>query len=259
MQGIPADAAISENGAGQFEINMRHVDDPLRAADDAVLFKRLVRGIARKHGFAATFMAKPYGDLAGSGFHVHFSLVDENGVNVFDNGGEEGTPLMLNAVAGLLATMQQNTLTFAPHENSYRRLLPGAHAPTNVAWGYENRTAAIRIPGGDHRARRIEHRVAGADANPYLVLTSILGGALLGIEQDMQPVAPITGDAYTMKLDNLPLDWATAIDAFRKGPDVPGLFSARLQTMMVECKTQELRKFARQVTHFEYDTYLEIV
>ncbi len=259
LQGIPADAAISENGAGQFEINMRHVDDPLRAADDAVLFKRLVRGIARKHGFAATFMAKPYGDLAGSGFHVHFSLVDENGVNVFDNGGEEGTPLMLNAVAGLLATMQQNTLTFAPHENSYRRLLPGAHAPTNVAWGYENRTAAIRIPGGDHRARRIEHRVAGADANPYLVLTSILGGALLGIEQDMQPVAPITGDAYTMKLDNLPLDWATAIDAFRKGPDVPGLFSARLQTMMVECKTQELRKFARQVTHFEYDTYLEIV
>ncbi|MFG6595021.1 glutamine synthetase family protein [Sulfitobacter sp. 1A13368] len=259
LQGIPADAAISENGAGQFEINMRHVDDPLRAADDAVLFKRLVRGIARKHGFAATFMAKPYGDLAGSGFHVHFSLVDENGVNVFDNGGEEGTPLMLNAVAGLLATMQQNTLTFAPHENSYRRLLPGAHAPTNVAWGYENRTAAIRIPGGDPKARRIEHRVAGADANPYLVLTSILGGALLGIEQDMQPVAPITGDAYTMKLDNLPLDWATAIDAFRKGPDVPGLFSARLQTMMVECKTQELRKFARQVTHFEYDTYLEIV
>ncbi|MFG6531295.1 MULTISPECIES: glutamine synthetase family protein [unclassified Sulfitobacter] len=259
LQGIPADAAISENGAGQFEINMRHVDDPLRAADDAVLFKRLVRGIARKHGFAATFMAKPYGDLAGSGFHVHFSLVDGNGVNVFDNGGEEGTALMLNAVAGLLATMQQNTLTFAPHENSYRRLLPGAHAPTNVAWGYENRTAAIRIPGGDPKARRIEHRVAGADANPYLVLTSILGGALLGIEQDMQPVAPITGDAYTMKLDNLPLDWATAIDAFRKGPDVPGLFSARLQTMMVECKTQELRKFARQVTHFEYDTYLEIV
>lgn len=259
LQGIPADAAISENGAGQFEINMRHVDDPLRAADDAVLFKRLVRGIARKHGFAATFMAKPYGDLAGSGFHVHFSLVDENGVNVFDNGGDEGTSLMLNAVAGLLATMQQNTLTFAPHENSYRRLLPGAHAPTNVAWGYENRTAAIRIPGGDSKARRIEHRVAGADANPYLVLTSILGGALLGIEQDMQPVAPITGDAYTMKLDNLPLDWATAIDAFRKGPDVPGIFSSRLQTMMVECKTQELRKFARQVTHFEYDTYLEIV
>jgi glutamine synthetase len=259
LQGIPADAAISENGAGQFEINMRHVADPLRAADDAVLFKRLVRGIARKHDFAATFMAKPYGDLSGSGFHAHFSLIDEDGVNVFDNGGDEGTSLMLNAVAGLLATMQQNTLTFAPHENSYRRLLPGAHAPTNVAWGYENRTAAIRIPGGSPKARRIEHRVAGADANPYLVLAAILGGALLGIERNMQPAPPITGDAYAMKLDNLPLDWATAIDAFRKGADVPTIFSRRLQTMLVECKMQELRKFARHVTNFEFETYLEVV
>ncbi|MBI6628922.1 glutamine synthetase family protein [Pontibaca salina] len=259
LQGIPADTAISENGAGQFEVNMRHIADPLRAADDAVLFKRLVRGIARKHGFAATFMAKPYGHLSGSGFHAHFSLIDKNGVNVFDDGSDQGARLMRNAVAGMLATMQENTLTFAPHENSYRRLLPGAHAPINVAWGYENRTAAIRIPGGDPKARRIEHRVAGADANPYLALSSILGGALIGIENDMQPAAPISGDAYAMKLENLPLDWATAIDAFRKGGHVPNIFSRRLQTMMVECKTQELRKFARHVTGLEYDSYLEIV
>ncbi|MGH1330664.1 MAG: glutamine synthetase family protein [Paracoccaceae bacterium] len=258
-QGIPADAAISENGAGQFEINMMHVADPLQAADDAVLFKRLVRGIARKHGLAATFMAKPYGERSGSGFHVHFSLVDENGANVFDNGGEEGTPLMLNAVAGLLETMQENTLTFAPHENSYRRLLPGAHAPTSVAWGYENRTAAIRIPGGNHKARRIEHRVAGADANPYLVVASILGGALIGIEENLQPAAPIEGDAYSLKLDNLPLDWATAIQAFNRGHHVQTIFSKRLQTMLVECKTQELKRFARHVTDFEYHSYLEIV
>lgn len=258
-QGIPADAAISENGAGQFEINMVHVADALKAADDAVLFKRLVRGIARKHGLAATFMAKPYGDRSGSGFHVHFSLVNEAGENLFDNGGEEGTPLMLNAVAGLLATMQENTLTFAPHENSYRRLLPGAHAPTSVAWGYENRTAAIRIPGGSAKARRIEHRVAGADANPYLVLASILGGALIGIEAEMEPVAPISGDAYSMKLDHLPLDWATAIDAFRRGARVQNIYSKRLQTMLVESKTQELQRFARHVTDFEYDSYLEVV
>ncbi|SEK60249.1 glutamate--putrescine ligase [Roseovarius nanhaiticus] len=259
LQGIPADAAISENGAGQFEINMMHVADPLRAADDAVLFKRLVRGVARKHGFAATFMAKPYGNRSGSGFHVHFSLVDENGVNVFDNGGEAGTDLMRFAVGGLMETMQENTLTFAPHENSYRRIMPGSHAPTSVAWGYENRTAAIRIPGGSPKARRIEHRVAGADANPYLVLASILGGALLGIEQKLEPAAPITGDAYSMKLETLPLDWATAIDAFRKGRHVPEIFSKRLQTMMVECKSQELRTFARAVTDLEYHSYLEIV
>lgn len=180
-------------------------------------------------------------------------------MNVFDNGGPEGTPLMLNAVAGLMATMHENTLTFAPHENSYRRLLPGAHAPTTVAWGYENRTAAIRIPGGNHKARRIEHRVAGADANPYLVLASILGGALIGIQNNMQPAAPISGDAYSMRLTNLPLDWATAIDAFRRGAHVQETFSKRLQTMLVECKLQELRTFARNVTAFEYHSYLEVV
>lgn len=259
QQGIPADAAISENGAGQFEINLLHVDDPLKAADDAVLFKRLVRGVARKHGFAATFMAKPYGDRAGSGFHVHFSMLDNDGNNVFDNGGEEGTPLMLNAVAGLLATMEENSLTFAPHENSYRRLMPGAHAPTGVAWGYENRTAAIRIPGGSHKARRIEHRVAGADANPYLVLTSILGGALLGIENEMTPSPAIVGDAYSLDLPHLALDWASAIEAFDEGKHVADVFSAQLQNMLVECKTQELKRFARQVTDFEYHSYLEVV
>lgn len=258
-QGIPADAAISENGAGQFEINMVHVADALKAADDAVLFKRLVRGIARKHGLAATFMAKPYGERAGSGLHVHFSLENEAGENLFDNGTDEGAPLMRNAVAGLLATMQENTLVFAPHENSYRRLLPGAHAPTSVAWGYENRTAAIRIPGGSPKARRIEHRVAGADTNPYLVLASILGGAFIGIEGEMEPEKPISGDAYSMKLDHLPLDWATAIEAFRRGRNIQNVYSKRLQTMLVESKTQELKRFARQVTDFEYDTYLEVV
>ncbi len=259
QQGIQADAAISENGAGQFEINMMHIDDPLKAADDAVLFKRLVRGVARKHGFAATFMAKPYGDRAGSGFHVHFSLLNEKGENVFDNGGEEGTLVMMNAVAGLLATMWENSLIFAPHENSYRRLLPGAHAPTGIAWGYENRTTAIRIPGGSHKARRIEHRVAGADANPYLVLASILGAALTGIEQKMVPAAAITGDAYSLDIPQLPRDWAGAIDAFRTGSHVPTIFSEQLQTMLVECKTQELKKFTRHVSDFEYRSYLEVV
>lgn len=259
LQGIPADAAISENGAGQFEINMTHVDDPLRAADDAVLFKRIVRGISRRHGIAATFMAKPYGFRSGSGFHVHFSLIDKDGVNVFDNGGNEGSELLLNAVAGLLETMAENALTFGPHENSYRRLTPGAHAPSAVAWGYENRTAAIRIPGGSPRARRIEHRVAGADANPYLVLTSILGGALLGIQNRWTPADPISGDAYSMDLPHLPLDWASAIEAFERGKHIPEIFSRRLQRMLLDCKKQEHREFQRHVTDLEYQTYLEVV
>ncbi len=258
-QGIPADAAISENGAGQFEINFMHVADALRAADDAVLFKRLVRGIARKHGFAATFMAKPYGERAGSGLHVHYSLIDRDGNNVFDDGSDEGSDLLRHAVAGMLATMQENTLTFAPHENSFRRLTPGAHAPAHVAWGYENRTAAVRIPGGSNKARRIEHRVAGADANPYLVLASILGGALLGIEKKTSPPDPITGDAYAADLPHLPLDWASAIQAFADGKNVQQIYSRRLQRMLTECKTQELKRFMRHVTDFEFHSYLEIV
>lgn len=260
-QGIPADSAIAECGAGQFEINMRHVGDALRAADDAVLFKRLVRGIARRHGFVATFMAKPYGLRSGNGFHVHFSLEDEHGRNVFDDGSDRGSALLQQAVAGLLETMQQNALVFAPHENSYRRLLPGTHAPSSVAWGYENRTVAVRIPGGNTAARRIEHRVAGADANPYLVLSSVLGGALLGLENQWQPVEAITGNAYAIarQLPHLPLDWASATEAFARGEHVQKIFSSRLRTMLVECKRQEQSRFNRHISDLEYHSYLETV
>ncbi len=259
LQNIPADAAISENGAGQFEINMTHTDDPLKAADDAVLFKRLVRGIARRHGFAATFMAKPYRERAGSGFHVHFSLLDQNGSNLFDNGGDEGSPLLGQAIAGLLETMAEMTLTFAPHLNSFRRLTSGAHAPTAIGWGYENRTAAIRIPGGAPKTRRIEHRVAGADANPYLVMASVLGGALYGMEQHLTPPPAITGDAYSAQLAQLPATWDQAITAFAQSDRVPEIFSDQLQSMLCGCKKQELAKFNRHVSGFEYRAYLESV
>ncbi len=167
--------------------------------------------------------------------------------------------MLRHAVAGLLETMAENTLTFAPHENSYRRLSPGSHAPSAIAWGYENRTVAVRIPGGDHKARRIEHRVAGADANPYLVLASILGGALLGIRGKWEPEAPITGNAYLQDLTRLPPDWASAIDAFRKGKHVREIYSQQLYRMLIDCKKQELSVFNRRVTDFEYHTYLETV
>jgi len=259
--GIPADTALSECGAGQFEINLQHVDDALRAADDAVFFKRLVRGIARRHGWAATFMAKPYGERAGSGFHVHFSLVDEDGRNVFDDGGDAGSESLQHAVAGTLTTMAEHTLIFAPHLNSYRRLLPGGHAPSSAAWGYENRTVAVRVPGGDPRARRIEHRVAGADANPYLVLAAVLGGALLGLEERWTPPSPVTGDAYALGTDlpPLPPGWGEAMVAFEAGEHVRSVFAPRLQTMLLDCKRQERARFDAHVTDLEYRSYLETV
>ncbi|RED44656.1 glutamine synthetase family protein [Aestuariispira insulae] len=255
-QGIPADTAISENGAGQYEVNLCHVADPLRAADDALFFKRLVRGIAQKFGCGATFMAKPYGDQAGSSMHVHFSLIDEAGKNLFDDGPEKGSMLMKHAVGGMLRALPEMTLIYAPHLNSYRRLKPHALAPVHVSWGYDNRTAAIRIPGGPAEARRIEHRVAGADANPYLVLAAHLGAALEGIEQEIRPGAPIDGWSYEEDHPQLPTEWSTAIDLFADGETVRRVFDERLYVMMANLKRHEMAEMAKQVSDVEYDAYL---
>lgn len=257
--GIPAQTAISEGGLGQFEINLNH-QNALRAADDAWLFKALVKGIARKHGFAATFMAKPYADEAGNGMHVHFSVVDQDSANVFDDGSETGSEVLRQAVAGCLAAMPASTLVFAPQGNSYDRLVPGAHAPTGAAWGYENRTTAIRIPGGASSARRIEHRVAGGDVNPYLMLATVLGAAMIGIEDQMQPPAPITGNAYEVAdLPQLATDWGAAIDAFERDPLIARILPAMLIQNLVMTKRQELKLFAERPSDTHWLSLLETV
>ncbi|MGB0865107.1 MAG: glutamine synthetase family protein [Granulosicoccaceae bacterium] len=258
-QGIAADAAIAENGNGQFEINLLHVDDPLRAADDAMLFKRLVKGIARSHGYRASFMAKPYGERSGNGMHLHFSVLDKDGQNIFDDGGEQGTNALRHAVAGCLAAAAQSTLIFAPHLNSYRRLRPNTHAPIAIGWGYENRTALVRIPGGSHKARRIEHRAAGADSNPYLVIAAVLGAALLGMEQKMRCPPAIEGDAYTAGLESLPLSWQAALDAFSQGGMMEQVFNSTLRRMLIGCKEQEIEGLASMVSDQEIRSYLDAV
>ena len=257
QQGIPADTAIAEGGAGQFEINFAHCDDALRAADDAMLFKRIVKGVARKHRLVASFMAKPYAGRSGNGLHVHFSLLDKTGKNIFDDGSDDGSKAMQYAVAGLLKAMPESTLIFAPHLNSYRRLQPHTHAPSVVCWGYENRNAAIRIPGGPRIARRIEHRVSGADANPYLVLAAILGAALAGMKSEQMPVDPLVGDTSSPDLEHLPDDWRTAIGCFEEAKILPSFFSLLFRDLYASCKRQEERTFASQITDFEYNTYLE--
>jgi len=257
--GIPVDSAISENGGGQFEINLLHVADPMKAADDALYFKRFVKGIARKYGLAASFMAKPFLDRAGNGFHVHFSLLDRAGRNVFDDGGPDGTEVMRHAVGGLLDMMRASALVFAPHLNSYRRLQPNAHAPTEVIWGYESRHAAIRIPGGAPVARRIEHRVAGADANPYLVLAAILGAALEGIEHRLPAPPPMVASADQGAGATLPQDWKLAIAAFEQSRRMHRVFAPVLRESFTGMKKQELQVFSQQISPFEHETYLETV
>ena len=255
---IPAQAAISESGAGQFEINLNH-GDAMKAADDAWLFKTLVRGMARKHGMAATFMAKPFAGDAGNGMHVHFSVLDADGNNIFDDCGPDGTPELHHAVAGCLEAMADSTLIFAPHANSYARMVPGAHAPTGISWAHENRTAAIRIPGGAPAARRIEHRVAGGDINPYLMLAVVLGAALVGIEDGHMPPAPITGNAYDLNLPQLPTDWHTAIEKFGTSDMIRRIFPDELIRNLVLTKQQEFRLTADLDPAQQTELYLESV
>lgn len=257
--GLPADAAISESGLGQFEINLLHTDDAMKAADDTWLFKLAVRGVARKHGFAACFMAKPYADEPGNGLHTHFSVLDENGDNIFNDGTPQGSEKLRHAVGGLLNAMQASTLIFAPHFNSYRRMAPNSHAPTAVSWGYENRTAAIRIPGGNPAARRIEHRVSGGDANPYLMLAVVLGAALVGMEDRIEPRAPVKGNSYETGAPSLPMSWSDAVDLFESDEMIARIFNEKLVRNYVLCKRQEIAGFINQPRIFEFTTYLETI
>lgn len=255
---IPAETAISEAGMGQYEINLTH-GCAMKAADDSWLFKLLVRGLARKHGFAASFMAKPYSEHSGTGMHMHFSILDADGRNVFDDGTERGSDLLLNAVAGCMEAMPASALVFFPHGNSYDRLTPDAHAPTGIAWAYENRTAAIRVPAGPFAARRVEHRVAGGDINPYLLITAILGAALAGIEDGMTPAAPITGNAYAQDLPQLPRTWADAIAAFEGSEMTPRLFPAELVRNYILTKKQEMQYYEELDEAERIDLYLDTV
>ena len=256
---IPADTAISEAGPGQFELNMMHQSDALKAADDAWLFKMLVKGLARSHGFAASFMAKPYDVWTGNGMHMHFSVLDSAGNNIFDDGGPAGSDKLRHAVGGCLEAMPGSTLIFAPHENSYDRLVPDAHAPTAIAWAYENRTTALRIPASGPKARRIEHRVAGGDVNPYLMIAAILGAALNGIEDQTEPPAPIKGNAYSQGLPQLPGTWGEAIERFAECPHIPRIFERELIDNFLMTKRQELHYMAELSEQEQTELYLDTV
>ena len=166
---------------------------------------------------------------------------------------------MRHAVAGLMGAMQSCALIFAPHANSYARLVPGAHAPTGVAWAYENRTASIRIPGGSPKARRIEHRVAGGDVNPYLMLAAVLGAAINGIEDAIDPPAPITGNAYDLDLAQIPGDWAEAIALFETAPEVARIFDPEIIRNLVLTKRQELAAMQDLSPQEQVEIYLDTV
>ena len=259
--GITAETVISEYAPGQYELTLNYRTDVMQAADDLIRLKRIVRAQARAHGVTACFMAKPVEDYAGSGMHFHVGLRDGGGRNVFVEAveGQWSAPI-LHALGGLRATMAESMLVFAPHANSWRRFASQSYAPVSPSWGVNNRSVALRIPAGDRQARRIEHRPAGVDANPYLVAATVLAGVRKGLAEAIDPGPETTGNAYAgAQGAGMPADWRTAIIAAEGSDFLKAALGADMHRTFTAIKAAEHARVARTVTELDYELYLHRV
>ncbi|MEP1209103.1 MAG: glutamine synthetase family protein [Rhizobiaceae bacterium] len=256
--GLPVDTIVKEAGLGQYEVNLNHRADALRAADDVILLKRIVKECARMNGYEATFMAKPVIGQPGNGMHVHASLLDEDGKNIF--AGAEGDGRLRHAVAGLLSSMQEMALVFVNTRNGFRRMAPGSYAPTRVNWGANNRSVSVRLPAAPDVAKRLEHRVSGADANPYLVLAAILQGIDEGLQVAQEPPAELVGNAYEEATPNrgesLPDAQQAALDLFKNSEFAASALGQQMRDNLVAIKQAEIDGFRDDVSPLERRTYL---
>jgi glutamine synthetase len=256
-QGLPAETLMSEYSPGQFEITLRHRDDALRAVDEAVMFKRAVRGAAQKYGLIACFMAKPFTARAGSGLHVHVSVNDSRGANLFASDDPAGAPTLRHAIGGLQETMAESMAIFAPNANSYRRFVSESYAPVAPSWGINNRSVSLRVPAGPAVSRHVEHRIAGADANLYLAVATVLAGAARGMERRLDPGAPVTGNGYVQPMERtLPRTWNEALDAARQSEFLAATLSPEFLKVFLAIKRQEYARFNAEVSELDYSWYL---
>lgn len=258
-QELPTGTVLAEYGPGQFEVNLHHVDDALVACDHAIRLKRLVKGVALQHGLEATFMAKPYRDHAGSGAHLHISLVDGAGRNVFAAEDPTGSPLLRQAIGGLAATINDTMAVCAPTANSYRRFRPEAYVPLNPSWSVNNRGVAFRVPHGPPAGRRVEHRVAGADANPYLLAAVVLAGMHLGITKQLDPGPVLAGNAYRDTTPTIPLSWPEALAAFERSGFIRDYLGADFASLYAQTRRGEMEDYRSYVPALDYDWYLTTV
>jgi glutamine synthetase len=257
-QDIPADTAVAEYAPGQFEINLKHRSDALAACDDALMLKRAIKAIAQQQGLLASFMAKPFAAQSGSGLHLHVSLLDEAGDNVFAGTAQAPADALRHAIGGLQRSADDCLLLFAPHANSYRRFVPNAFVPLNDSWGFNNRTVAMRVPHSDPANTRIEHRIAGADANPYLVAAAVLAGIEHGLQHGFDPSPAVQGNAYAQTRIRHP-DWRGAIADFLASDFVADRFGARFRHIYGQQKRREMLDFHAQVSDLDYRWYLRTV
>jgi glutamine synthetase len=260
--GIQAETMISEYAPGQYELTLHYRKDVMQAADDLMRLKRIVRAQARAHGVTACFMAKPIEDYAGSGMHFHVSLADEAGRNVFVEAVEgDWNETILHAMGGLRATMGESMLVWAPHANSWRRFASQSYAPVSPTWGVNNRSVALRIPAGDIKARRIEHRPSGVDANPYLVAATILAGLRHGMAGRIDPGPETTGNGYEDGADAppMPADWRAAIEAAKASTFLKAALGEEMHRTFTAIKAAEYARVMRTVSNVDYDLYLHTV
>jgi len=256
-QGINVTSFVCEYGSGQFEVNLNHSADALHACDEAMMLKRVVRGVAHRHGLLASFMAKPLYDEVGNGLHAHVSMLNRDGENIFaQDGGEER---LRNALGGLLATMPAATPFFAPNANSYRRFDAEWFAPVVRNWGENNRRLSLRLPMSDTKNRRFEHRVSGADASPHLVLAAILAGAHKGLVEKLDPGPPLGEFDLVDFKDVLPSRWKASLDTLSADSVFTDYFGGRFIELYLQVKASEEEEFHNAVSTADYDQYLRIL
>ncbi|MGB5871790.1 MAG: glutamine synthetase family protein [Albidovulum sp.] len=259
--GIKAETVISEYAPGQYELTLDYRRCVMQAADDLVRLKRIVRLTARRFGVTACFMAKPVEKYAGSGMHFHVSLQDAKGTNVFAE-AKEGVwdDKILHAIGGMRATMAESMLVFAPHANSWRRFANQSYAPVSTNWGVNNRSVALRIPAGLRAARRIEHRPAGVDANPYLVAATVLAALRHGLAHKIDPGPETTGNGYDDEsASDMPRDWHAAIVAATASAFLKEALGADMHRTFCAVKAAEYARVARTISNVDYDLYLHSV
>jgi glutamine synthetase len=255
--GLGVTAANHEFCPGQFEINLDH-SELLDAADRAFRMKSAVQEIARQEGLLATFMAKPFNDEGGSGFHLHVSLTDETGANVFgDPSGQDGLSARgRHAIAGVLAHARAIAALANPTINSYKRFGPDTLAPWLVDWGLDNRSAMLRVPPERGEGARMEVRLGDATANPYLIMAAVSAAAYLGITKELELPAPLEGYGYDPETaPMLPGSLSEALDALEEDTELSEALGSYFVTSFLQYKRDELERFGRFVTDWEFREY----
>lgn len=260
-QNLPAETLVAESAPGQFEVNLHHVDCPLTSCDNVTLLRRAIKSVAYDHEMDTTFMAKPYADQAGNGMHLHISLVDAQGRNVFalDPDNDRPNDTLRWALGGLLETMEDYLAILCPNINSYRRFGQGFYVPTSPSWGIENRTTALRIPASEADATRIEHRLAGTDANPYLLMAAMLAAIHFGITHRIEPPPPIEGNAYEQQGNPLPSNLRDALRELESSGVMRDYLGEDFLRIFIACKEHELEQFEQCISDLEYTWYLHTV